>query len=180
MKLADGGRPNGLVMWLGHYQVYFMVVFLLLAALRQVPGASWPAEVAWYAASAAWVPAFIANMTAHRRRLCERCISGVPVLAPQGAVTRWRRALWLTHRPRVLVGAVAPVLAVAVAGFAGVAVPVALGGAGAAWLMCVLAASNYAGYQHQRLQLWCPWCPRDDGGDGEAVEPVPETPLARR
>jgi len=161
-------------MWLGHYQVYFLVAFLLLSApppVRGMPG--FLLECLHWVSALAFAAAGFAGLAVHRKRLCERCISSAPVLDPQGAVDRWRLALRLGHKPVLLLAAVVPAIAVVIAGEFDRHLPSALFTWTAAWLMSVLAALNYATWQHQRLQLWCPWCPRDDGGEDEAA-PVPD------
>lgn len=174
MMLADGGRPNRLAMWLGHYQAYFLAFFLLMSAVSGIwPVLTWPHRVF----GGVLLLAVIANMVLHGNRLCELCISRAPACNPQAAVDRWRYVLRFCHRPVIYFGLLLPVVVFVVIGVM-VRTAVWLDRAGAIWLMFVLGGSQIAWHQHQRLKPWCPWC-RHDGGDEDAAAPVPETPLER-
>lgn len=179
MKLAEGGRPNGLAMWLGHYQIYFMVVTVPVYITTVLLGSPLVPVAILCVLGAAWLLAAVAHMRVHRNNLCERCISGAPLIDPQGAVDRWHLALRVDHMPRAVLtltfSALAAMFAVDLAHlpfyFSEIAVAV---------LVLNFGGYAYAGYQHQRLQTWCPYCPHDGGDGEEAPKLVPGTPLTLR
>lgn len=105
-------------------------------------------------------------MRQHDRRLCESCMSSMP-LNPAEQAARYQRRFWVAHtgsEPRYLV----PYLVLLIgSNFAMSTIGVF------AWAliqssMVFLILSQAT---HRRLQPWCPWC--SGGGGGEKVDETP-------
>lgn len=114
----------------------------------------------------------VAGCIRHGRQLCLTCAGRFPV-NPQAAAEKHRWQLRITHairdhrwaRPLILLGTVIASL-IAPSGWAtNTSMSAALLG---------LALTDYAGWTHAALQLWCPLC-RDDGDDDEVSEPAPDS-----
>lgn len=175
MTTTTGGsrRPrkewlNRSAMLLGHYEAFFLLaavsVSIAADALGNPAALTWPGTAFW----TAWLVTIMADLQCHRWQLCERCISHAPALNPQAAVDRWRRALWLSHRQRLLMGLMATSVALIFISATGhqpwhYAIDVLA--------LVILAGVTVTRYEHGRLQPWCPYCHWGDGG-GEEVAPV--------
>lgn len=109
-------------------------------------------------------------MRQHDRRLCELCVSAMPLdMSAQAA--RYQRRLWLVHRgsdPRYVIGYLVVLIG---SNF--------LPGTGGqliwALVQCTMIYLIAAYTAHRRLQPWCPWC-RGDGGGGEYEDAPPPAP----
>ena len=170
---ANGGRwpwLNRPAMWLGHYQSFFLLGTLGLTIVFDAIGN--PGPVTWVAAAAfgAWMVALVADIAAHQRQLCERCISAAPTLNPQAAVERWPRALWCHHQKRMNIVLLAVALG-CIFGWGQVHHQWPWGDALDAAGLLIVGYSVVTGHVHQRLYPWCPWCHWGDGG-GEEIAPV--------
>lgn len=167
---------RGVVLWLGHFQVYFLAVsFCLTSVSLFFPAAAWLSDLS-LAAVIAWIAAYIADDFVHRRRLCERCIAGSPD-DPQAAVRRWKPLLciWHHHGLRfllfaVLVGCLYGSSVLRFPHPAVIAFNLCLLG----WICCGYLSSS----QHLRLGPWCPWCRWGEGGAEEMSPALPQTPLS--
>jgi hypothetical protein len=110
-------------------------------------------------------------MRQHDRRLCELCVSAMPLDVAERA-ERYQRRFWVAHcgtQPRYLI----PYLTVLIGSDFLPGSPGRVVWALAQSSMIYLIASYSA---HRRLQPWCPWC-RGDGGGGapeQAPTPTPE------
>ena len=109
-------------------------------------------------------------MRSHDRRLCETCVSSIP-LNVQEVSARYRRRFLVAHA-----GAnrkvVATYLVLLLGSNALVVFP------WGKWPWAVVQASMIylilSHSTHRRLQPWCPWCAGGDGGDDhDLVEPDP-------
>jgi hypothetical protein len=106
----------------------------------------------------------------HDRRLCERCVSSMP-LNPSERATRYHRRFWTAHtgsEPRFLV----PYLAVLVGSNFATSTPGRIAWAVIQMSMIYLILAHTT---HRRLQPWCPWCQGGDGGDDH--DPATPDPL---
>ena len=105
-------------------------------------------------------------MRQHDRRLCERCVSSMP-LNPSERATRYHRRFWTAHtgsEPRFLV----PYLAVLVGSNFATSTPGRIAWAVIQMSMIYLILAQTT---HRKLQPWCPWC--SGGGGGEEVDETP-------
>lgn len=105
-------------------------------------------------------------MRAHDRKLCESCMSAMPLNAAEQA-TRYRRRFWAAHtgsEPRFLI----PYLVVLIGSNFATSTPGRIFWAAMQLSMIYLILAQSS---HRRLQPWCPWC-RGDGG-GEDVDETP-------
>lgn len=173
-----GDRPrrrDSLLLWLGHYSLWFLWAFIAVAVASTV--SHW----GFLAGSAAVLTVIlIVAMVAgawHDLRLCERCIAATP-LDPQAAVQRWRPVLRIYHHHRLRI---ATGLA-AIAAFT--AFPFVRH---APWWLYSLAITafviigllNTIQHRHRMLYPWCPWCRWEGGGDEELVPDVPAPTVSR-
>jgi hypothetical protein len=180
--LAPGGRElppwlDRLLMWGGHYCPGFMAAgFAVVVVQAVLPLSSAspfyiPGDVVLYA----FLASMFADVFAHSRRLCERCLRKLPVNAQEKA-SRRRWALRFSHsRWRFF------------------PVPVT-----AAWLvflflvkdhradsigLAVMFACSFSSVViteiHKRLQPWCPWCRWGDGGGREISPDIPVPTVSR-
>lgn len=105
-------------------------------------------------------------MRQHDRRLCEICMTSMP-LNPSEQATKLRRRFWMAHtgsEPRFLI----PYLAVLIgSNFT----TTTYGRYGWAIVQLSMIYLLLAQSTHRRLQPWCPWC--SDGGGGEEVDHTP-------
>jgi hypothetical protein len=107
------------------------------------------------------------RMREHDRRLCERCMSSLP-LSPSESAARYSRRLRTVHRAsnKRLVGGYIAVL------IGSAFIPGTIGlwiwaGVQATLIYLVLSSAT-----HRRLQPWCPEC-SSDGGGSERISPDP-------
>ena len=109
------------------------------------------------------------RMREHDRRLCERCMSSLP-LSPSDSAVRYRRRLTTVH-----LAAKKSLVAAYIAALIGSAfLPGALG----LWIWATIQSSLIylvlSSTTHRRLQPWCPSCRGDGGGDHRvSPDPVP-------
>ncbi len=112
-------------------------------------------------------------MRRHDRRLCEQCMSSMPLNAAEQAV-KYQRRFWMAHtgsEKRFLI----PYLVVLIGSnfFPGTWGRVAW--AAIQLTMIYLILSNVA---HRRFQPWCPWCSSGGGGsereDDTTPPPLPD------
>lgn len=116
----------------------------------------------------AFVVASWLMMRRHDRRLCEQCMSSMPLNAAERA-TRYRRRFWMAHtgsERRFLF----PYLAVLVGSnfFPGTAGHIAW-----AVIQCSMIYLIMSHVAHRRFQPWCPWCSGGGGGSERADDTVP-------
>jgi hypothetical protein len=109
-------------------------------------------------------------MRRHDRRLCEHCMSSMP-LNPSEQAKRYKRRFWMAHtgsERRFMV----PYLVVLIgSNFATSTV-------GRVFWACMQASMIFLilSYStHRRLQPWCPWC-QDGGGGSERTHDDPVSP----
>jgi len=166
-------QPDRLLMLAGHY---FPVAFVALAAIAVADAVTGKhpglLRDVTYVLFAAWYLSFYADAAYHSGRLCWRCARHVPA-DPERSVTRWRRFLWLHHKPWLVLLAGAPMVAVLL-----------LSGHFPGWLdiaadagvIAVAGPAFWAGVVHRRLRPWCPFCPdwRDGGDEEPDLEPEPD------
>ena len=162
-------------MWLGHYQVYALLAAIAIGIASDAFSRSTALSAVASAGFFICLTAMAADFMYHQRQLCERCISSAPALNPEGAVQRWRPALWSVHRINM------PLMVTILGWMCWSAIMshqepwrYAVDVLG----LAVLGYVSFTGYVHRRLIPWCPWCNWDDGGDKE-VTPVPEVPAVR-
>jgi len=109
-------------------------------------------------------------MRKHDRKLCEMCMSSMP-LNPAKEAERRKRRFWMAHtgsEPRFLVPYMAVIIGASLAFSTIGPIPWAI--IQSTMMYLILAQST-----HRRLQPWCPWC--SDGGGGQEVEaPEPVIP----
>jgi len=171
-------KPSRLLMLAGHYTP---VAFIALAAMALADEATGrhPGLLRdiTYVAGAAWLLSFYADEGYHSRGLCWRCARHAPA-NPDASVARWRRALWLHHKPGLVLLAGALPVAVLLLGSH---FPRWLSVASDVCILVVAGSAFWSGIMHRRLRPWCPWCkPWDEGGDSEAVpDPEPDPAVAR-
>jgi hypothetical protein len=112
-------------------------------------------------------------MRRHDRRLCEKCMSSMPLNAAEEAA-RYKRRFWMAHtgsEPRFLVPYFAVLFGASFAYQTIGAIPWAI--VQSSMIFLVLSQAT-----HRRLQPWCPWC--SQGGGGSEVEtPEPTVPRDR-
>lgn len=174
-----GGRSeNRALMLIGHYAVYFLLAYAVIAVTTNVMGEpdymTWPVTVF----AVLWLGSFAVDFNYHESRLCERCIAATP-LDPQAAVSRWKLLLRARHRRVFHVGVLGAILVCLVLRFTVAS--------GAHWYGYVLdtivlvpvIAMTVADLVHRRLYPWCPWCHWDDGGDKEPSPDIPDVPVAQ-
>jgi hypothetical protein len=156
----------------GHYAPWFLAALVgVLIAATLTPGVA--AVVTWYVLAGLFVVALLLGMSiiAHNRRLCERCISSLPLDAPTVArryAVRFRVAHLFESRLFAIVYLSAVVGAALLYSH-----PVGRYGWAAAEASLVYLLFVYV--THQRLQPWCPHC--RNGGDERRV-PTSPTPLS--
>lgn len=109
------------------------------------------------------------RMREHDRRLCERCMSSLP-LSPAESAVRYRRRLATVHlasRKPLVVGYIAVLIGSAF--IPGTAGPWIWAAVQSTLIYLVLCSGS-----HRRLQPWCPGCRGDGGGEDRVVpDPVP-------
>jgi hypothetical protein len=111
-------------------------------------------------------------MRRHDRRLCEQCVSAMPLNASERA-TRYQRRFWMAHtgsERRFLI----PYLVVLIASNFAVTTTV-----GRLFWVVMQASMIYlirSQVTHRRLQPWCPWC-SDGGGGSHQEEDAPDPVL---
>lgn len=143
---------------------------------RRPPTLEAATEAAWGTAAITWW----CDIRHHRRRLCERCISSIP-LDLEALVARRRAVLRAYHAHAAT--AIAALIAAATQ------VPLLLlspRGHSPLWSYAVaspgvviIGACTLITWQHRRLRPWCPWCRRGYGGHHEASPDIP-APTAHR
>jgi hypothetical protein len=102
----------------------------------------------------------------HDRRLCEQCVTSMP-LNPSEQAVRYKRRFWMAHtgsEPRFLV----PYIVVLVSSNFATS---PAGRIGWAIIQLSMVYLILAQGTHRRLQPWCPWC--SDGGGGEEIDETP-------
>jgi hypothetical protein len=110
-------------------------------------------------------------MRRHDRRLCEQCVTSMPLNASERA-TRYQRRFWMAHtggEPRFLV----PYLAVLIGSNF---FPGTWGRIVWAVIQCSMVYLIMSHVTHRRFQPWCPWC-SNGGGGSEHDEDVSPPPL---
>ena len=111
-----------------------------------------------------------ALMRQHDRRLCEACVSAMPLNAAEQAA-KYKRRFWLAHtgsEPRYVI----PYLAVLIGSNFATSTVGRIGWAVIQMSMIYLILSTTT---HRRFQPWCPWC--SDGGGGQEIDtPTPVIP----
>lgn len=134
--------------------------------------------------------ALFCSITAHGGKLCELCITAIPLDAAERAARKRRwlrlfhhssRALWLGRLPFpiVLVGVAAACLAVAYGlGYLLDADALGQSALSAVFFFTPMAALLNAQDQHSRYRPWCPYC-RPPGGGDPVTEPTPDPSLCR-
>jgi hypothetical protein len=177
---------------IGHYGHRVLAGILLLTAAMNLAGVDlgWAATVVLLPAMAA----AIVGQRIHDGRLCERCVTTMPLNGAERAERRRRilRTVHTTSEPIRLAGRpiVPPLALYMLGGLAAVAVIVEAaglerGGHAALALVAALFYVPLAGLMlaislHARLQPWCPYCRWGGGGDGpHEVAPDPD-PHGRR
>lgn len=147
----------------GHYASEVLIVSIagtIMIALYPPPGLlalTLPITL-FSVVIASWV-----LMRRHDRRLCENCMSAMP-LNPSQEAARVSKRFWMAHtgsEPRFLVPYLVVVIGSSFAFSTIGAVPWAM----IQMSMIYLVLSNST---HRRLQPWCPWC--SQGGGGSEVE----------
>jgi len=104
-------------------------------------------------------------MRKHDRRLCEQCVTSMP-LNPAERAQKVRRRFWMAHtgvEPRFLI----PYVVVLIGSNFATSPP-----ARAFWALIQLSMIYLilSAKTHRTLQPWCPWC---SGGGGEEVDQTP-------
>jgi hypothetical protein len=105
-------------------------------------------------------------MRQHDRRLCEQCVTSMP-LNPSERAVRLKRRFWMAHtgsEPRFLI----PYLVVLISSNFATSTVGRIGWAVMQLTMVYLIMSQST---HRRLQPWCPWC--SEGGGGQEVDETP-------
>jgi hypothetical protein len=152
---------------LGHHAVEVLILAVaatIVLGLHPLPGAlslTVPLAVVGVVVLA-WVA-----MRRHDRRLCEACMSAMPLNASEQA-THYRKRFWTAHNlsdRRFLL----PYLVVLVG--SNFATTTTIGRLGWALVQSSMLWLIVSYATHRRLQPWCPWC--SDGGGGEHVEDTP-------
>ena len=107
-------------------------------------------------------------MRQHDRKLCEMCMSAMP-LNPAKEAERRKRRFWAAHtgsEPRFLFPYMAVIIGSTFAFSTIGPIPWAL--IQSSMIYLILSQST-----HRRLQPWCPWCSQGGGGqDVETPDPV--------
>lgn len=172
-----GRGDSRVLMWLGHYSVYLMLVALAAALFAEATGTRILPDLVSDLAWIAWMVSVFADWYYHESRLCERCIAATP-LDTQAAVDRWRPVLWWNHQPGWRFTTLGASVAVSlwIAGQAHLA--------WWAWVLVVAGLSSYGFFflsslLHRRLYPWCPYCRWDDGGDEEVPPDVPAPEMSK-
>jgi hypothetical protein len=177
---AAAARVDRFYLWAGHYQLLALLAAIPLGIAGTATGNHYAAltdisDVVWIS----WAAAMTCDVTRHQRALCERCAADKVVLDPQGAVRKWKWALWWQHHPWLLLG---PVLLLVVLSFGSGAVhgeppwKQAL----AAAVVLMLAVILLVEMEHRRLCPWCPYCRWGGRGDPERSPVMPDSPVAAR
>ena len=176
MTVADRPRRRDpLLLWLGHYSLPFLWVFVAVAVISGVTHwgfLTWVTSVT----TAVLVVTVLASVR-HDARLCERCIAATP-LDPQAAVQAWRPVLRLYHRRWLSPAVLAVVLT-------GLLLPAAY--RHPPWWAVTANVTAFVltgllwtvAQRHRKLYPWCPWCRWEDGGDYEASPDVPAPTVSR-
>jgi hypothetical protein len=113
-------------------------------------------------------------LRAHDRRLCEHCVSSMP-LNPSETAARYKRRFWVAHNGTEA-RYVIPYLAFLVAAnFVPGTVGRLVWVSAQASLIYLLAVYT----THRRLQPWCPWCKGGHGEDEDVDTPDPIVPESR-
>ncbi|MEO6884956.1 MAG: hypothetical protein ABI232_01535 [Jatrophihabitantaceae bacterium] len=162
-----GGRAAA--RW-GHYAPTLLcgsIFAAILIGLRPLPGTL---ALTAPLALVAFVLASWLFMRQHDRRLCELCVSAMPLNMSEQAA-RYQRRFWLAHRGGD-VRYVGPYLLVLIGtNF----LPGTVGRIIWALVQCTMIYLIASYTAHRRLQPWCPWC-RGDGGGGEREDAPPPAP----
>jgi len=167
---ADGSRRSRAAEVWGHYSSEVLIgsIFAsIIVALYPPPGLlALTLPLALFAfVLASWI-----IMRKHDRKLCEMCMSSMP-LNPAKEAERCKRRFWMAHtgsEPRFLVPYMAVIIGASLAFSTIGAIPWAI--IQSSMIYLILSQST-----HRRLQPWCPWC--SDGGGGQEVEtPEPVVP----
>ena len=163
----DGGAwTSRLAATLGHHASELLVASIggaVILGLRPLPGAfGLTVPIALFGfVIASWL-----LMRAHDRRLCEACMSAMPLDAAAQA-TKFKRRFWTAHtgsEPRYLV----PYLVLLIGSNFVTSTPGRIFWAAMQLSMIYLILAQST---HRRLQPWCPWC--RGGGGGEDVDETP-------
>ena len=165
-------------MWLGHFEPWSTTLFYLQMGTALAFAWETPLVLAISFGIVFAVCQFA--MIYHDSRLCVRCLHAKPLEAPQQAVDRRRRVLWLFHQRLLILAALlaAGVLLTAQA----LARDHPWLRVGAIFFLIVLFLL-YASRVHRRLRLWCPFCHRGgdaDGDDGDEPDDGPPDPSRER
>jgi hypothetical protein len=151
---------------LGHYATQILIVSIVAVVatgLYPLPGAFlFSVPIALFGVVLlAWL-----LLRQHDRRLCERCVLGMP-LNPAARAARSQRRFWMAHtgsEPRFLV----PYIAVLISSNFATST---IGRIGWAVIQLSMIYLILAQSTHRRLQPWCPWC--SGGGGGSEVDELP-------
>ncbi len=162
----DGPWTSRFAAALGHHASELLIASVagaVLLGLHPLPGAlGFTVPLALFGfVIASWL-----LMRAHDRRLCEACMSAMPLDAARQA-TRYSRRFWTAHtgsEPRYLI----PYLVVLIGSNFAVSTPGRIFWAAMQLSMIYLILAQST---HRRLQPWCPWC--RGGGGGEDVKDTP-------
>jgi hypothetical protein len=170
------GHPGTgrLAVRLGHYSHLLLSASILAVIALGVYPLSGPLMFTAPIALLVFVLMSWVLMRQHDRRLCELCMSAMP-LNPSEVAAHYRARFWLAHsgmRPRFLV----PYLALLIGsnfamGF--------IGRIGWALVQSTMLYLIAAYSTHRRLQPWCPWC-RGGGGDDDRDDVAPPPPPVDR
>jgi hypothetical protein len=167
---AEGSRRVRVVDVWGHYGSEALIASIfasIMVALYPPPGL---AGITVPVALLGFVLASWLIMRRHDRKLCEMCMSAMP-LNPAKEAERVKRRFWMAHtgsEPRFLVPYMAVIIGSSLAFSTIGRIPWAI--IQSTMIYLVLSQST-----HRRLQPWCPWC--SDGGGGQEVEtPDPVIP----
>ncbi len=177
-------RTKRLMLWLGHYFNYAMIIIMVGAVLSTLLAISTPhqsprdfglnfetiSKLALLAIFIAGICGLLVfSLLRHDTSLCGRCLADMP-LNGQAEATKHLRSLRYFHSRTRLVAAAILLLLFVTAPLYGI------------WqLPIVLAFATEGTYyalatiRHRRVQPWCPWCHWGRGGDEEFVpEPDPD------
>ncbi|WP_375501888.1 hypothetical protein [uncultured Jatrophihabitans sp.] len=162
----DGTWTSRLAANLGHHASELLIASIgaaVILGLRPLPGAF---GVTVPVALFGFVIASWLLMRAHDRRLCEACMSAMPLDAAKQA-TKYTKRFWTAHtgsEPRFLIPYLVVLLGSNFA--AGTVGRIFWAAMQLSMVYLILAQST-----HRRLQPWCPWC--KGGGGGEDVDETP-------
>ncbi|MDT4894818.1 MAG: hypothetical protein QOE97_3853 [Pseudonocardiales bacterium] len=163
-------RSRALAVW-GHFSPELLITAIgatIVVGLRPLPG------IAGYVVPIAIMAFVIASwilMRKHDRRLCESCMSSMP-LNPSKLAQHYRRRFWMSHtgaEKRFLLPYLAVLIGSNLMTFT-LAGRIAWAVIQSSMIFLVLSYST-----HRKFQPWCPWC-SDGGGGSEQNSDDPVTP----